>query len=773
MARFTYGKGKKKTHWDVEQIGRTLRTHDIYSDSPRLPGFRTFPSETAARAELERLSAEYMAKEYVPADEEARAIAADIDRPKPEPPPVAFPVRRDLHVYNEATGMMVTSMDMAGVSLDEGSKKWNKAVSDGKMIPISLIQDDPFIVRVVAGDALTSQEQDEWVARLEWPLDIPGGTLAITGGAVLVNEEYDPDDRYYQSFMAVVDVPPGRYRATVYTHVLGVNGSAVLDHLAGGYDRHEKYGAWFRRTRPGKAFPPWLVEWCVGEPDEDPGHEKEWQKTERPSDAAIPDYVGFLIHLEPAPDFKAPGKPPGEGWFGEAENARKPERCPLGIEGRDVERKEDDTMGRTGWMFVHDVHDLTRQFNPTPVAGDPVAVESSRVVDLYRLARFAHGFSVPEIQAGLPVGAHWSAPLESPEHTLVLERDRVLRIAFSNDVHPADLFPRLAEVQPLLASLPDGTEVELSCSQLDEEALRAAVPIGTQRYRGRMRGGALQIQQTFPAVDSPTLHAALALAAEVAAGESIAVKDEVEAEAIFAHAKANFKPWIEDNPGRVRNGRITLKKRDPGVLSLYGAATFRVRFGETWPTLNLAEDDDFADDDGDEGGDLSTPVQGKKVLEAGGRMYFATMALLVSETLAERIQKEERSLIARGYTHVGDVVCSVAPKVAIRGYSKKEGDTWASYVVAAPETLIFELSTRFENDDAVLVTTRLRDALDDHRKKSYRQAFPEGTFAEMEARHEQRKSELSAKHGPPIPVERTHEGFAKAVEAGMKKRYGG
>jgi hypothetical protein len=122
---------------------------------------------------------------------------------------------------------------------------------------------------------------------------------------------------------------------------------------------------------------------------------------------------------------------------------------------------------------------------------------------------------------------------------------------------------------------------------------------------------------------------------------------------------------------------------------------------------------------------------------------------------------------------VGDVVCNIAPKVAIRGYAKKNGDTWASYMVASPETLVFELSTRFERDDASLVTTRLRDARDDLSKKSYREPFPEGTFAEMELRHEQRKAELAGVHGPPIVVQRNHEGFAQAIEAALKKQYGG
>jgi hypothetical protein len=189
MARFAYGKGKRKSYWDVEQLGRTLRAQE----SEMLPGYRTFASEPAARAELERLVAERIARRFAAEDDDARALAAMVGTPKP-PPPVTLPVRRDVYVYNEATGFMVTSMDMARKTLDEGSKKWNKAVADGKMIPVSLIQDDPFYVRIVAGEPLNAQESDEWVARLEWPLEIPGGKLAITGGAVLVYEDYDPDD---------------------------------------------------------------------------------------------------------------------------------------------------------------------------------------------------------------------------------------------------------------------------------------------------------------------------------------------------------------------------------------------------------------------------------------------------------------------------------------------------------------------------------------------------------------------------------------------------
>ena len=157
MARFAFGKGEKRSYWDIEQLGRTLRSQDVNPVSPRLPGYQAFASESAARAELERLSAEKIAEGFAPHDDDARAIAGLAAKPA-EPVAATFPVRKDTYVYNEATGFMVVSMDMAGVAMDEGSKKWNEAVADGKMIPVTLMQDDPFVIRVVAGDALTVQE---------------------------------------------------------------------------------------------------------------------------------------------------------------------------------------------------------------------------------------------------------------------------------------------------------------------------------------------------------------------------------------------------------------------------------------------------------------------------------------------------------------------------------------------------------------------------------------------------------------------------------------
>jgi hypothetical protein len=777
MARFEFGKGKKKTYWDVEQLRRVVRTQETEPHCARLSGYRTFPDEPTAQREIGKLVSEHLSKGFVPADDAARALAATAPPPTPrKSAPPALPVRRDLDIYNEANGFMVLSMKMAGVAMDEGSAKWNKAVADAKMIPVMLFQDDPFTVRVVAGDKLTPQESEEWVARVDWWLNVPDGKLAVTGGAILVNDEYDEDDPYYKDYIGVVELPPGFYRATVYSYVPGVNGSAVLDHLAGGYEKGEPLGRWFRRTRPHETFPAWLRYLCVAIPSTDPDHKEEWKLQKRPSDAEMPDYIHFLVHFEPAAKEDKSGKPAieeGQGWFGEAEGGRKPDLCPLGLEGHNVVRSKETEVPAGNWIYVEDVYQRIRPFESVPIDGGLVELDLSVLPDLYRLAWFTVFQSVPEIRLTLPAKGVFNLPKNWPAESVAREQDGVWRISFSNNLRPVQMIPVVAKVAEHLATLPEGTELELVSSQLNEEALHGRVPVGSHRYGGQLAGGKWRLKEAFPKVDAATLRDALSLCAEATVGDAITIKDG-EADAVMKWAKGNHGPWIEDNPGTIENGRLTLGKRDPVVLNLYAASVFGVRFGKVWPVLNLAEDeDDDVEEQDDKPINAGIPVQGKKILETpGGRMYFATMALLLSEKLAGIMQKEEKVLQGLGFKHVGDVVCNLFPKIAVRGYAQKEGDTWASYFVAFPDTLPFEMSTRFEKDAASLVTTRRPGAPDDVSKHSYRQSV-EGDFAEMLRRHDARKQELIARYGPPIKAELTHASLAEAVEAALKKRLGG
>ncbi|MGH7419038.1 MAG: hypothetical protein ACREKB_14795, partial [Candidatus Rokuibacteriota bacterium] len=177
--------------------------------------------------------------------------------------PAAVPIRRDVYVYNEATGFLITSRAMGGRGMDPDDEAWTKSVRAGDVLPIELVQDDSFLIRVVAGDELTPQESEEWVGRLAWRLRIPDGRLAITGGIEFVMEPFDEDESATSEFVRRLDVPAGAYHAVLYAYLNGVNGEYLLEQAASTGEQAEPAGAFFRRTRRGEAFPLWLRRWCV------------------------------------------------------------------------------------------------------------------------------------------------------------------------------------------------------------------------------------------------------------------------------------------------------------------------------------------------------------------------------------------------------------------------------------------------------------------------------------------------------------------------------
>lgn len=324
-----------------------------------------------------------------------------------------------------------------------------------------------------------------------------------------------------------------------------------------------------------------------------------------------------------------------------------------------------------------------------------------------------------------------------------------------------------------LSTLPEGVEPELVSSQFDPEALHGRAPMGSHRYGGQIIGGKWRLKYAFPQVGAAILRDALSLCAEATVGDSITIKAG-EAESVLKWAKGNHGPWIEDNPGTIKDGLLTLGKRDPAVLNLYAASAFGVRFGKSWPTLNLANDGEDQVEEEDKPFNDGIPIQGKKILETpGGRMYFVTMALLVSDKLAAIIQKEERILRRVGFQYAGDLVCNLFPRIAVRGYANKDGDTWASYLIASPDTLLLEMSTRFEKDAASLLTTRKPGAKDIAANHTYRQSVTEGDIPRMFELHSCRIVELTQRHGQPIKVEPALAPFAEAIEAALKKQLGG
>src|SRR5690349_21465023 len=127
-------------------------------------------------------------------------------------------MRKDLYLYNEATGWILTSACL-NHSEELSTDDWDEEVARGTLIPMSLVQDDSLIIRVVANEPLTSQEDEEWLDRFEAKLSIPDGKLVLAAGIDYVESPEDCDEDY----ACHVDVDPGDYRVTVYTYFGGVN----------------------------------------------------------------------------------------------------------------------------------------------------------------------------------------------------------------------------------------------------------------------------------------------------------------------------------------------------------------------------------------------------------------------------------------------------------------------------------------------------------------------------------------------------------------------
>ncbi len=229
-------------------------------------------------------------------------------------------MRRDIAVYNEATGFTIHAAGFGGKARDEVINNLYSSVQEGIIIPISLVQDGSPHIRLIT-DELTEQEEAEWVDKIVWKLRVSCGNLVFEGG-------FDPRGPK-EDFMRSIPISPGEYSVEVYTFYWGINGS---DCLRG--DLSEPVGTWYRRTHPGKDFPNTMKFYLGENSDEDPGHEEEWDdlyNSEEYEELEEPDFVDFLIRLSPLDRSDSELQCDSDGWFPIGINPRKPAVCPTGI----------------------------------------------------------------------------------------------------------------------------------------------------------------------------------------------------------------------------------------------------------------------------------------------------------------------------------------------------------------------------------------------------------------------------------------------------------
>jgi hypothetical protein len=215
----------------------------------------------------------------------------------------------------------VAPKDLGGLSPTEFYESdLSDLVERGAMMPLSLYQDDGYLVRVVEGD-LSEEEEEEWTARARWKLALECGEMIVSG---ILTPDIESEIKEIKpaknggSFWAgcSLKVAPGAWLVEIYSYPPG--------DLSGGWmqiEDPEMYRLamneesrfepeapieYFRRTRPAEQPPAWI--------------EGKMDETQ---------YVDFIIRLKPLDeDLPTPkiGDDGGIEW-----EYRKPDRCPKGI----------------------------------------------------------------------------------------------------------------------------------------------------------------------------------------------------------------------------------------------------------------------------------------------------------------------------------------------------------------------------------------------------------------------------------------------------------
>ena len=180
---------------------------------------------------------------------------------------------------------------------------------------------DDLYLRVVNRD-LDAREDAEWMSKRGVRIDVPSGRLRIGSW---FPDHSEPEHPYiHPPFYVDFEVEPGSYVVTLYTYferLLNTEGFVELMTLEALRERFPPPGPWFRETRPGEMFPPWLYALCTQKPALDPGHESEWKACEHLRD--LREQISCVLHLSTEGEPTTPVE-------------RRPSKFPLGLRAGSV-----------------------------------------------------------------------------------------------------------------------------------------------------------------------------------------------------------------------------------------------------------------------------------------------------------------------------------------------------------------------------------------------------------------------------------------------------
>lgn len=797
MRRFEFVEGGSSKFWEITLEGSSSTTHWGRIGTAGQSTTKSFANDAAAKKEHDKLVAEKLGKGY----REVGAPAAAAPKEKAEllPARTGGGIRRDVYLSNDGGGFAILSAGAVDRAVKDGRANDRKLVEAHDVLLVGLTGDDSFIARVVAGEPLTPPEEEEWIARIRWPLVVSGGKLLICSG-------YDPDllASWREKDVEVVGecvrevaVPDGKYLASVYAYLHTMNGRVFCEERFG-----EKLGAWFRRDHEKRAFPSWVAGELSRSPEDDPGHEKLWEKlaasVEKKKLAVETDpldWVGFLIHLQPF-DAKAQISELSEdGWFPPDTGLRKPARFPLGIPAVGAEDGEvryelnkilpQSMKKRPPPRKVEtvDVHARVKDRVLAPVKGGAVEHPVVKLDQIYRLAWLATDAADPEIRITLGDPA-WRIPWEPPVDGAAVEPiDGGFRIGFEFSGAKWAQMSAVRKVAERLASLPDGATLELMTAP--EPDAKQHRDFGVHRYRGSVTKGVWKIAATYPALDRALLREAVDFSVAIDEnGQELPLRDAAEGQKAL-ELSHDDRALFHRNPIVVKKSTIGLTEKNDGLLHFVATYVFRTRWADVWPCTVPPPEDVAAEREAraklDEASEklavqltkMAAPRGAREPIFEGKVGRFEKIDLK-KERPAEReiVDGADRQLEALGYVLLGDLVCSRFEDVLVRGYEC--GDTWGLLMCGVLQSS-FDFVTRFK-DGSVLTTTMTDGASkDEPRKGIHRSRFPKlglDEIGKLHEKHEKRKEALEKKCGGRVRTESTLAALAQAIDYGVSKQLG-
>lgn len=112
---------------------------------------------------------------------------------------------------------------------------------------------------------LTEQEENDWIGRLVWKLNIPCGKLVLLCGggdpddfAQAISGEPPPEN---YEFFQVIDVSPGEYLVEIYAYLSSMTVQQFLHQYDENWNRkeNEKLHQWYQTHRPGIADTGYII----------------------------------------------------------------------------------------------------------------------------------------------------------------------------------------------------------------------------------------------------------------------------------------------------------------------------------------------------------------------------------------------------------------------------------------------------------------------------------------------------------------------------------